>query len=138
MDIREINRALIADFRATAGRMTGQFEGRPILLLTTAGARSARPHTAPMMYTVDGDRLLVYASNQGAPKPPDWYVNLLANPRVTVEVGPETYEATAVVTTGEERERLFAKTLVDYPFFADHEAKAGRQIPVVALIRTAV
>jgi deazaflavin-dependent oxidoreductase (nitroreductase family) len=88
-----------------------------------------------MMYVPEGDRLLVLASNAGAPKHPDWYRNLVASPRVTVEVGPETYDATAVVTEGDERERLWRMIVERYPFFADHQAKISRQIPIVALER---
>lgn len=135
-DIREFNRLLIEEFRANKGYLSGRFENSPILLLTTAGARTGLFHTTPMMYTRDGDRLLVYASGNGAVKPPDWFINLSANPTVTVEVGEETYQATAIVTEGEERDRLFTETLRDYPFFAEHEQRSGRKIPVVALART--
>jgi len=134
-DFNDFNRQLIEEFRANKGALTGRFERSPILLLTTAGARSGIHHTTPMMYRRDGERLLVFASNAGARKAPDWYHNLVAHPDVTVEVGSDAYEASAVVTTGEERERLFAETLVNYPFFADQEQKAGREIPVVALER---
>ena len=82
-----------------------------------------------------GDRLLVIASNIGAPKHPSWYHNLVAHPDVTVEVGAETYEATAVVTQGAERQRVWSLILEGYPFFAEHQAKTTREIPVVALER---
>ncbi|MDF3041058.1 MAG: deazaflavin-dependent nitroreductase family protein [Thermomicrobiales bacterium] len=87
------------------------------------------------MYVPDGDRLLVIASNAGAPSHPDWYDNLRARPAVTVEVAGETYQATAVVTGGTERDRLFAEIAANYPFFTDHQARVSRQIPVVALVR---
>jgi len=130
-DIRAHNRKLIEEFRA-AGR---QLEGRQLLLLTTTGARTGQRHTTPMMYVPDGDRLLVFASNAGAPRHPHWYRNLVAHPEVTVEVSGEAYEATAQVTTGAERDRLFARTIEKYPFFADHQAQIKRKIPVVALVR---
>jgi deazaflavin-dependent oxidoreductase (nitroreductase family) len=129
-DIREHNRKLIEEFRANKG-----LGDRPLLLLTTVGARTGIRRTTPMMYVPDGDRLLVIASNAGAPNHPDWYRNLEANPDVTVEVGAETYEAEAVVPTGEERDRLFAGIVEKYPFFADHQAGVSRRIPVVALVR---
>jgi deazaflavin-dependent oxidoreductase (nitroreductase family) len=88
-----------------------------------------------MMFHRDGGRLLVIASNVGAPKHPDWYHNLVANPRVTVEVGDELYDAVATPTEGEERERLWTLIKKEYPFFADHEAKTDRTIPVVAVRR---
>ncbi len=75
------------------------------------------------------------ASNAGAPAHPDWYRNLVAHPHVTVEVGTETFDATAVVTEGEERQRLWNRIVELYPFFAEHQAKVTRQIPVIALSR---
>jgi len=130
-DMLAHNRALIAEFRANGGVEPG----RPLLLLTTKGARTGEPRTSPMMFVPDGDRLLVIASNAGAPAHPLWFRNLLADPEVTVEVTGETYPATAVVAQGEERDRLFAQIAEKYPFFLDHQAKAGRTIPVVALVR---
>ena len=134
-DQNEYNRQLIEEFRANRGVDGTALEGRPLLLLTTTGARSGRPHITPMMYIPDGDRLLVIASNAGAPTHPDWYRNLVAHPQVTVEVGNETYAATAKVLEGTERERLWNKVVELYPFFAQHQAKISRQIPVIALER---
>ena len=134
-DQKEYNRQLIEDFRANRHNPDGPFKSRPLLLLTTTGARSGQHRTAPMMYVPDGNRLLVIASNAGAPAHPDWYYNLLAHPKVTVEVGTETYDAIAVVTEGEERQRLWNKIVESYPFFTDHQAKITRQIPVIALSR---
>jgi deazaflavin-dependent oxidoreductase (nitroreductase family) len=133
-DQNEYNRQLIEQFRAAHGG--GQFDGRPLLLLTTIGARTSQRRTTPMMYISDDDRLLVVASNAGAPAHPDWYHNLVAHPQITVEVGKETYAATASVLEGAERERLWATIVAQYPFFAEHQAKISRQIPVVALERT--
>jgi deazaflavin-dependent oxidoreductase (nitroreductase family) len=130
-DMKAHNRKVIEEFRANGGAP----EGRPLLLLNTTGVRTGIRRTTPMMYVPDGDRLLVIASNAGAPKDPDWYRNLVADPAVTVEVGAEVYAATAVVTTGDERARLFAGIVERYPFFADHQAGISREIPVVALER---
>src|SRR5712672_2370961 len=118
MDVKAINRRVIDQFRSGA-EIEGMHRDR-LVLLTTVGAKSGQPHTSPMMFHRDGDRLLVIASNMGAPRHPDWYVNLVANPRVTVEVGDETYEAVARTATGPERERLWAMLKESYPFFADH------------------
>ena len=85
----------------------------------------------------DGERLLVIASNAGAPKHPDWHHNLVANPGVGMEAGAETYEASARVLEGEEYARQWARIVEQYPFFAEHQAKITRQIPVVALERRA-
>jgi deazaflavin-dependent oxidoreductase (nitroreductase family) len=130
-DMQAHNRQLIEEFRANGGSLGD----RPLLLLTTTGAHSGRPHTVPVMYVPDGDRLLVIASNAGAPNHPDWYRNLAADPRVTVEVAGERYEATAVATAGEERERLWARIVEQYPFFGDHQAQVERTIPVVSMTR---
>ena len=134
-DQNTYNRQLIEEFRAHRGKSGGPMEGRPLLLLTTAGAKSGQLRTTPMMYIPDGDRLLVIASNAGAPTHPDWYRNLLAHPEVTVEVGNETFKAIAIVTDGSERQGLWTRVVELYPFFADHQAKIARQIPVIVLRR---
>ena len=130
-EMRAFNRQLIADFRARDPKLSG----RRILLLTTTGARSGQPHTAPMTYALDGDRVLVIASNAGAVRHPDWYRNLVANPNVTVELHDETFQARAIVAEGEEYDRLWALIVAQMPFFTDHQAKISRQIPVVILER---
>jgi deazaflavin-dependent oxidoreductase (nitroreductase family) len=125
--------SIIEEYRANAGRLGGSWEGRDLLLLTTTGRKSGRPHTKPMVYTRDRDRLLVYASKGGAPDHPDWYLNLAADPGVVVEVGPDRYEAIATPLEGAERDREFAAQAARNPVFADYERKTSRVIPVVAL-----
>lgn len=132
-DQKEYNRTLIEDFRANKG--AGPFADRPLLLLTTTGAKSGQARVTPMMYVPDGDRLLVIASNAGAPAHPDWYRNLLAHPHVTVEVGADTFGASAVVLEGAERQQQWDAIVASYPFFIEHQAKIERQIPIVALER---
>jgi deazaflavin-dependent oxidoreductase (nitroreductase family) len=134
MDFKDTNRRVIAQFRA-GGAIDGMHRDR-LVLLTTVGVRTGQRHTTPVMFHRDGNRLLVVASNVGAPKHPDWYLNLAANRRVTVEVGDETYDAVAAATDGDERKQLWAMLKENYPFFAEHEAKTDRTIPVVALTRT--
>lgn len=134
-DMKAFNAALIDEFRANEGKVGGNFEGRPVLLLTTTGAKSGRKFTQPLVYLPDGDRLLIFASKAGAPTNPDWYHNLVANPTVTVELGSDTYEATATVITGEERDRLYARQVEAMPGFGDYQAKTTRVIPVIALER---
>ena len=133
MDIHEINRKVIAQFRA-GGEIEGMRRER-LLLLTTTGAKTGVDRTTPMMFHPDGDRVVVMASNAGAPKAPDWYANLRANPSVRVEIGDDAYPATATVATGDERARLWAEITDQYPFFLDHEQKANREIPLVVLTR---
>lgn len=134
-DMNDWNRQTIEAFRANGGKVGGVWEGRPLILLTTTGAKSGKRRTRPMMYLPDGDRLLVFASKGGAPTNPAWYHNLLAHPEVTVEVGTETYEANATVLKGEERDRLFARQAELYPQFGQYQARTTRKIPVIALER---
>lgn len=126
----EVNRRIVEEYRSNGGKV-GQLGGSSrLLLLTTLGARSGLPRTAPMMYASDGDRLVVFASDAGAPHHPAWYHNLVAHPQVTVEVGGDRFDAAAVVTTGDDRERLWRL----FPF-PEHQEKAQREIPVIALER---
>jgi deazaflavin-dependent oxidoreductase (nitroreductase family) len=134
IDRNDYNRQLIEEYRSNRSKFAGP-GSRHLLLLTTTGAKSGKRYTAPMMYIPKDDRLLVIASNIGAPKHPDWYHNLVAHPEVTVEVGTETYQATAIVTQGAERQQLWTWIIEQYPFFAEHQTKTTRQIPVIALIR---
>ncbi|HEV3132445.1 MAG TPA: nitroreductase family deazaflavin-dependent oxidoreductase [Acidimicrobiales bacterium] len=129
------NAGIIAEFRANAGRVGGPFEGAPLLLLTTTGARSGRVRVKPMMYLDLDGRLYVFGSKGGAPTNPDWYHNLVAHPTASVEVGTEAYEVTATVLEGAERERVFAEQARRYPAFAEYQAGTERTIPVVALDR---
>ena len=131
----DYNAGIIAEFRGNAGRVGGRWEGRDLLLLTTTGRKSGRPHTTPMVFTRDGDRLLVYASKGGAPAHPDWYLNLVADPRVVVEVGSERYDAIATPLEGGERDREFAAQAARNPAFAEYQERTSRVIPVVALKR---
>ncbi|MDV5143645.1 nitroreductase/quinone reductase family protein [Streptomyces sp. SBC-4] len=134
------NQQVIEEFRANGGRVGGMFEGASLLVLTTTGARTGRPHTTPAVYVRDGVRLLVFASNAGGPKHPAWFHNLRADAHVSVELGTaegavERFRATAVVTEGEERDRLYAEQCERDPAFAAYAAGTDRIIPVVALHR---
>ncbi len=132
-DFRERNRQVIEDFRANAGKAGGQWAERPLLLLTTTGRKSGKPYTTPVMYLRDGDRWVIFATKGGAPTNPDWYHNLVAHPIVTVEVGPQTFEARASAAAGAERNQLYARQAQLYPIFAEYQQKTARKIPVVIL-----
>jgi deazaflavin-dependent oxidoreductase (nitroreductase family) len=134
-DIQEINRTLIADYRAHGGKLSGRFANSTILLLTTTGARSRREWTVPLGYGRDGDRLIVVAANAGAQAHPDWYFNLLAHPAVTIELGGERFAARARTAEGAERERLVAHAGEIVPWYAAQQVKTSRQIPFVVLER---
>ena len=131
----EWNRKVIEEFHSNEGKVGGNFTGAPLLLLFTSGAKTGQRRINPLMYLPDNDRLVIFASKGGAPTNPDWFHNLVANPRVTVEVGAETFETEAVVVTGEERDRLYAKQAKLFPQFAQYARNTTRTIPVVALVR---
>lgn len=133
----EVNAGVIEQFRA-GGPVEGMNRDR-LLLLTTTGRRTGSERTTPMMFHRDADRLLVIASNAGAPRDPDWYRNLVADPAVTVEIGDRRHRAHAVTVEGADREALWAGLVASYPFFADHATaagEAGRTIPLVELRET--
>ena len=131
----DFNTQVIEEFRANAGRVGGNFEGAPMVIITTTGAKSGQPRTIPLVYLPDGDRVVIFASKAGAPTNPDWYHNIVANPNLTVEVGSETYEAVAEEITGEERDRLFAAQVAAMPGVQTYADNTTRLIPVVALNR---
>jgi deazaflavin-dependent oxidoreductase (nitroreductase family) len=129
------NTKIIEEFRANGGDVGGPFEGAPMVLLHTTGAKSGKERVNPVVYQQVGDDIAVFASKAGAPTDPDWFRNLVANPAISVEIGRETVPMTARVAAGEERTRIWEKQKQDMPGFADYEAKAGREIPVVVLSR---
>jgi deazaflavin-dependent oxidoreductase (nitroreductase family) len=133
----EFNQAAIREFRANQGKVGGQMEGMPLLLVTMTGAKTGRTLTRPLCYSRDGDRLVIIASYGGSPRNPPWYHNLAANPVAEVEVGAEKFKVRATVTNGAERQRLFDAQARQMPFFADYQKKTKRQIPVLTLTRIA-
>ena len=135
-EANEWNKAIIEEFRANEGKVGGMFENMPLLLLHTTGAKSGKAHINPAAYIADGERLVVVASKNGAPTNPDWYYNLVANPKVSVEVGTEQFQAQATVATEPERTKLFKQMVAANPGFAEYEQKAApRIIPVIILTR---
>ncbi|MEV4253296.1 nitroreductase/quinone reductase family protein [Spirillospora sp. NPDC049652] len=131
--IVDFNQQVIDEFRANHGRVGGMFEGARLILLTTTGARTGRPHTTPLGRIPDADRLLVIASAGGADRHPAWFHNLAANPRVTVETGTSVLEADAVVLEGAERDEAWSRAVESDPGWAEYQRKTSRTIPVVAL-----
>jgi deazaflavin-dependent oxidoreductase (nitroreductase family) len=134
-DMNDWNAQIIEEFRENDGKVGGQFEGAPMVLITTTGAKTGKRRTTPLMSLPDGDRLAIFASKAGAATNPDWYHNVRANPTVTVEFGAESFDAMATIVEGDERDRLFRKQAELYPGFAEYEAKTDRVIPVVILDR---
>jgi deazaflavin-dependent oxidoreductase (nitroreductase family) len=129
----EYNATVIDEFRAHEGRVSGIWEGTPLLLLHHVGARSGARRVSPLGYLADESRYLIFASNGGARTNPAWYHNLKANANTRVEVGRKTIDVVAEEATGEERERLFARGAERFPDLGKHAGKADRDIPVIAL-----
>jgi deazaflavin-dependent oxidoreductase (nitroreductase family) len=132
-DANDFNGKIIAEFRANGGKVGGPFEGAPVLLLHTTGARSGQERVHPVMYQRVGDNYAVFATKAGAPTNPDWYHNILAHPGVQAEIGTQTLPLTARVAQGDERDQIWSAQKSTYPGFAEYEEKTSRQIPVVIL-----
>ena len=132
-EVNDWNRQIIEEFRTNGGKVGGRFEGAPLLLLHSTGAKSGQERINPMMYLADGGNYVVFASKAGAPTNPDWYHNVVAHPEVSIEVGDRLLGAVGHVAEGEVRDRLWSRQKELYPGFADYESKTARQIPVVVL-----
>jgi deazaflavin-dependent oxidoreductase (nitroreductase family) len=134
-DMKQFNEGVIKDFRANGGKVGGQMEKIPLLLVTMKGAKSGRTITLPLAYSKDGNRFVVIASFAGAPHNPSWYHNLVAHPDVTIELGGEKFQAKASVAQGAERDRLFKQQAGQLPIFNEYQQKTTRRIPVIVIDR---
>ena len=130
-----MNQQLIERFRDTGGvGGLGPVHFDHLVLLTTTGRRSGNPHTVPIGFVQDPDgNLLLFGSNMGAPKDPDWCRNIEADPHVVVEVTGRVFDARAEILTGAERDDAYDRWIEMAPHVADHQDKAGRQIPMVRI-----
>jgi deazaflavin-dependent oxidoreductase (nitroreductase family) len=131
------NEHFIEVFRENHGQMPGELGEVPMLLLTATGAKSGVERTTPLSYHVFGDRTVVVASMGGAVRNPPWLHNVKANPDVTVEIGDETFAATALITEGEDRDELYEGICSRMPVFREYQERTERLIPVVELKRRA-
>ena len=130
----DFTQMLIDELRSHGGQVTtGPMAGRPLLILTTKGARSGEDRVAVVTYTRDGDRYVIAASKSGAPTNPDWFHNLQANPDVGVEAGGESFTAHATVASGDERDRLWERHADERPEFREYPKITDRVIPMVVL-----
>jgi deazaflavin-dependent oxidoreductase (nitroreductase family) len=129
------NARIIDEFRSNAGRVGGYFEGAPMILVHHVGARTGTERVSPLVYLPDGEDMVVAATKGGAPTHPDWYHNLKAHPRVTAEVGTETFRVEAVEVTGSERDSLWHRLVQQRPGFAAYETKTSRVFPMFRLTR---
>lgn len=130
----DFNAQVVDEFRANGGRVGGPLAGQQVLLVTHRGARTGTVRTTPLGYFDDAGTPVLFASAMGAPKHPQWFHNLVANPDVAVEVGTDAFAARARVVEGAERDELWARVVAAKPFLAAHqEATGGRLIPLIRL-----
>lgn len=132
---QKINQQVIEEFRANGGKVGGRYEGWDLILLTTKGAKTGETRTIPLGYDMDGDRIVIIGARGGSRYNPDWYHNLLADPIVTVEVGNERFKARAIVTDGEERDRLIRQRNTPGSRLEWYLQRTSRKIPVIVLER---
>ena len=136
IDFDAMNREVIREFRETGGTASGAFTGKPLVLVHHIGAKSGVERIAPLVPLLENGRIYVFASKGGADTNPDWYANLVANPSVTVELGTESFPATAKVLTGRERDEIYEQQSAREPQFGEYQRSTERVIPVVELVRT--
>ncbi|MGI9658447.1 MAG: nitroreductase family deazaflavin-dependent oxidoreductase [Gaiellaceae bacterium] len=127
------NVGIIEEFRANGGRLGGMFEGAPLLLLHSVGAKSGKERVNPLMYLQLDGGYAIFASKAGAPTNPDWYYNLRANSAASVDLGEETVAVVAREVAGAERDEIWTRQKVVWPDFAAYEQKTDRVIPVIVL-----
>ena len=137
IDFDAMNRTVIREFRETGGKAGGAFEGKPLVLVHHIGKKSGTERISPLVPLLDGDRIFVFASKGGSDENPHWYGNLVAHPKVTIELGSETFPATAKVLTGAERDAIYAKQVAVEPQFGEYQRNTTRVIPVVEFVKGA-
>jgi deazaflavin-dependent oxidoreductase (nitroreductase family) len=120
-------------FRASRGRFGRKMRGAPVLVLETRGRKTGKLRTVPLLYIEDAGDWVVMASSGGDPRHPLWFTNLEAEPRVTVVTDAGRRAAEAIVTQGEERDRLFVELAAIYPGFGAYRERTTRELPVVRL-----
>ena len=136
IDFNAFNKKLIEEFRANDGVVGGDFAGWPLVLVTTTGAKSGQERIAPLVYTKDGDDIVIIASKGGAPTSPDWYHNIVKHPTVKVELPGDVFTATATVhNDGATHDRLYRAQADAMPNFDEYQKATDRVIPVVTLTR---
>ena len=137
-DFNDWNQQVIAEFRANEGRVGGGFAGAPMVLVHHVGRKSGKEYVIPLVYLPgDDDSIYIFASKGGAPVNPDWYGNLIAAGKATIEVGTSSYPATVTELSGDERDRVYAEQAQRMPNFGEYAQKTEgiRKIPVLKLTR---
>jgi F420H(2)-dependent quinone reductase len=131
--LRTAGKLNVPIYRLTRGRLMGKVGRAPVLLLTSTGRRSGQPRTAPVLYLLDGERIVVIGSNAGNSHAPAWSHNLKANPDAEVQIGGDRRTVCARVAEGEERADLWAKMNAQYAGFDDYDERTSREIAVFVL-----
>jgi deazaflavin-dependent oxidoreductase (nitroreductase family) len=129
------NTQIIEEFRANEGRVGGPFEGGTLLLIHHKGARTGTERVNPLAYLPDGERMVIVASAGGAPKNPDWYYNVKANPRTTAEVGTQTIPVEITEIVGDDYADTWTRLVQVMPGFGEYQTKTSRRIPLLAVTR---
>ncbi len=122
-------------YRETGGERGYHWRGAKVLLLTTTGRKSGEQRTTPLIHGVDGGRWVIIASKGGAPDHPDWYLNLQADPEITIQVEADEIPVVATTAEGDERARLWSAMREEWPAYDDYQSQTDREIPVVVLER---
>ena len=122
-------------YRRTNGKVLSRMRGKPTLLLTTTGRRTGRLHTVPLPYFADGDKMIVVGSASGAERHPAWVLNLIANPRVTVQYLADSGPAQAEILAGDERKAMWERISVEAPWYVGYQQRTSREIPLIRLTR---
>lgn len=130
------NAKIIEEFRTNHGRVGGMFEGATLLLLTHRGAKSGTERTSPLMYREEDGHIYVFASKGGHTTDPHWFPEHHREPRVTIEIGDESFPARAAEITGAERDEIYSRQALDIPQFGEYQQGTQRTIPVVELVRS--
>jgi deazaflavin-dependent oxidoreductase (nitroreductase family) len=133
--LRALGRFNVPVYRLTRGRLLGKIGRAPVLLLTSIGRRSGQPRTAPVLYLLDGQRVVIIGSNAGNAKAPAWSYNLKANPDAEIEIGAERRPVRARLAEAEERAELWQKMNQQYAGFDDYDERTSRDIGVFVLER---
>ena len=132
----DYNTQIINEFRGNGGRVGGPWAGTTLILIHHIGARSRAERVTPLgCFSRPGGRFVIVASSGGSPTHPNWYYNLKAHPKITVEVGAQTFTVLADEVAGAARAELWPKLVAEYPTVGEHQAKTTRQFPVFLLTR---
>jgi len=132
-DLSLLGEAHVRTYRETNGEKGYIWNGVPILLLTTKGRVSRQPRTIPIIFAKHGDSYVIIGSKGGSPTHPKWYLNILADPHVEIQVKAQRYQAVARTAESTERERLWAEALKVWPKYDEYQSRTSRRIPVVVI-----